>query len=297
MLNANPLFTWLAIAAAAVLSVPAGDAANTAMPADTANTAMPVDNANTAYQEVSFDKTWKYGDYAKITNGVARLYTAQGENRKDITICVNAGHGTKNGPSVKTLCHPDGTPKVVTGPTKAGATEATAISGGTVMLTGETEAQATLKLALAVKEELLNAGYDVLMIRETDDVQLDNLSRTLIANHYADAHIALHYDSTAKDKGAFFCSIPDDAGYKSMEPVKSHWQEHEELGACLITGLKEAGIPIWNDGTLPMDLTQTSYSTIPSVDLELGDTATDYSDKTLKKAAEGIRIGLDLFFP
>ena len=45
-----------------------------------------------------------------------------------------------------------------------------------------------------------------------------------------------------------------------------------------------------------MDLTQTSYSTIPSVDLEIGDTASDYSDKTLVKVAEGITEGLDHFF-
>ena len=278
MLNFKPLFTWIAIAAAAMMSVTKGEV------------------PEAGYREVSFDKTWKYADNAKITDGKAHLYTAPGENRKDITICVNAGHGTKNGTSVKTLCHPDGSPKAVTGSTAAGATEAVAISDGTVMQTGETEAQVTLKLALVVKEELLNAGYDVLMIRETDDVQLDNLSRTLMANHYADAHIALHYDSTAKDKGAFFCSVPDIASYKNMEPVKSHWQEHDYLGACLITGLEAAGIPIWNDGTLPMDLTQTSYSTIPSVDLELGDTVTDYSDKTLQKAAKGIRIGLDLIY-
>ena len=45
-----------------------------------------------------------------------------------------------------------------------------------------------------------------------------------------------------------------------------------------------------------MDLTQTSYSTIPSVDLEIGDTASDYSEGNLVKVAQGIAEGVDYFF-
>lgn len=248
------------------------------------------------YEEIKFDDTWEFAGNAKITEGVARLYRSQSPERKDITVCINAGHGTKDGTKVKTQCHPDGSPKVVTGSTAEGATEGTAISDGTVMKNGESEAYATLKAALVVKEELLKAGYDVLMIRETDDTQLDNISRTLIADHFADVHISLHYDSTDTDKGVFYCSVPDDEAYRQMEPVSLHWQEHEKLGKSLIFGLGKAGIPRWGDGTLPMDLTQTSYSTIPSVDLELGDTASDYSYATLVKVARGIKEGLNWFY-
>lgn len=37
--------------------------------------------------------------------------------KKNKTVCVNAGHGTKGGESVKTLCHPDGSSKVTGGST------------------------------------------------------------------------------------------------------------------------------------------------------------------------------------
>ena len=134
------------------------------------------------------------------------------------------------------------------------------------------------------------------MIRETDDVRLDNIARTLIANNNADVHIALHYDSTNKDKGVFFCSIPNNEEYRSMEPVASHWQLHDKLGKSLIYGLSKEGFAKYNNGELEMDLTQTSYSTIPSVDLEIGDTASDHSYATLVRVAEGITEGLDLFF-
>jgi len=247
------------------------------------------------YEEIKFDETWGYAANSKINDGVARLYRSQADARKDITVCINAGHGTKDGANFKTLCHPDGSPKIVSGSTTAGATEATAISNGVEMKDGSKEAEATLKAALVVKEELLKAGYDVLMIRETDDVQLDNIARTLIANHFADIHIAIHYDSTDTDKGVFYCSIPDNKDYKEMEPVKSHWQEHEKLGKSLVYALGRVGFAPWNKGELPMDLTQTSYSTIPSVDLEIGDTVTDRSYSTLVKVAEGITEGVNYF--
>ncbi|MCR4908600.1 MAG: SH3 domain-containing protein [Lachnospiraceae bacterium] len=248
------------------------------------------------YEAVRFDDTWEYAGNSKITGGTARLYRSEAADPKGVTICINAGHGTEGGTDYKTLCHPDGSPKIVTGSTAAGATEATAIAKGCIMKNGDSEAQATLKAALVVKEELLKAGYDVLMIREGDDVQLDNIARTLIADNFADAHIAIHYDSTDTDKGIFYCGVPDDEAYKNMEPVKSHWKEHEKLGKSLIYGLEKAGFSSWNRGVLEMDLTQTSYSTIPSVDLEIGDTASDYSYAALVKAAEGIRCGLDFFF-
>ncbi|MCR5788796.1 MAG: SH3 domain-containing protein [Lachnospiraceae bacterium] len=249
------------------------------------------------YEEIAFDETWEYAGNSRIHDGIARLYRSDAEDRKEITICVNAGHGTSNGADYKTLCHPDGSPKIVSGSTAAGATEATAIAPfGVTMVTGELEAAATLKAAMVVKEELLKAGYDVLMIRETEDVPLDNIARTLIANNYADAHIALHYDYTDTDKGIFYCSVPDEESYKNMEPVKSCWELHEKLGKSLIYGLTEEGFAKWNSGALAMDLTQTSYSTIPSIDLEIGDTVTDYSYAALVRVAFGVTEGLNYFF-
>ena len=47
---------------------------------------------------------------------------------------------------------------------------------------------------------------------------------------------------------------------------------------------------------MEMDLTQTSYSTIPSVDIELGDKKTPHDDATNDKMAEGLAAGVDKFF-
>lgn len=246
--------------------------------------------------EIALNLDWKYAGFAKITSGKALLYRSQAANRKNITVCVNAGHGTKGGTSVKTQCHPDGTPKVTGGTTGAGATSAVAVSGGMQFADGTAEAKVTLSMAKILKDKLLARGYDVLMIRESDDVQLDNIARTVIANQKADCHIALHWDSTERDKGAFYMSVPDVASYRSMEPVASNWQKHHALGDSLIQGLQNAGVKIFSNGTMAMDLTQTSYSTIPSVDIELGDKTSDHSQAALEKLGTGLADGVDRFF-
>lgn len=209
---------------------------------------------------------------------------------------MNAGHGTSGGGSVKTKCHPDGTPKVTGGTTGAGATEAIAVSSGMTFSDGTPEAKVTLAMAKVFKEKLLAEGYDVLMIRESDDVQLDNIARTVIANNRADCHIALHWDSTTSDKGAFYMSVPNVASYRAMEPVASNWQKHNALGESLVTGLRGAGVKIFSGGSMEMDLTQTSYSTVPSIDIELGDKASDHSAGTLDVLASGLVAGVNQYF-
>ncbi|MCD8370757.1 MAG: N-acetylmuramoyl-L-alanine amidase [Clostridiales bacterium] len=246
--------------------------------------------------EIALDSGWTYAGFAKITSGRAVLYSSETANRKGKVVCVNAGHGTSGGSSVKTQCHPDGSAKVTGGTTAAGATTAVAVSGGMTFADGTAESKVTLALAKVLKEKLLARGYDVLMIRESEDVQLDNIARTVIANNVADCHLALHWDSTESDKGAFYMSVPDVSSYRSMEPVASHWQQHHALGESLIAGLKGAGVKIFSGGSMAMDLTQTSYSTIPSVDIELGDKVSDHSAAALETLAEGLADGLDNFF-
>lgn len=256
----------------------------------------PASGAESASGQVNFNSQWKYAEYSKINSGAATLYRSQAADKKDITVAVNAGHGTKGGGSVKTQCHPDGTPKVTGGTTSAGATTAVAVSAGTTFKDGTAESKVTLAMARILKEQLLAAGYDVLMLRDGEDVQLDNVARTVMANNASDCHIALHWDSTENDKGAFYMSVPSAASYRSMEPVKSHWQQHNALGESLISGLKSEGVKIFSKGSMEMDLTQTSYSTIPSMDIELGDRGSDHSEATLTVLAKGLVKGVNAYF-
>ena len=245
--------------------------------------------------EIGLNPEWQYASFSKINSGKSVLYKA-GENAKGITIAVNAGHGTKGGSSQKTLCHPDGSAKVTSGTTKAGATTAIAVSEGMTFADGTTESTVTFEMAKVLKDELLSRGYNVLMIRNDNDVQLDNIARTVIANNNSNAHIALHWDSTTADKGAFYMGVPEADSYRNMQPVASNWEKHEALGKALINGLSANGTKIFSNGRMAMDLTQTSYSTIPSIDIELGDKTSNHGKDELKRLSKGIADGLDIYF-
>ena len=252
----------------------------------------------TNLQQITLDSTWEYADHSKINTGAAVLYPASEESgRKGIVIGVNAGHGTAGGAKVKTLCHPDGSAKVTGGSTAAGAMEVAAVSGGMTFQDGTPEREVTLRMAQILRDKLLSSGYDVLMLRDSEDVQLDNVARTVICNNVADCHIALHWDSgdgKNYDKGCFYISVPE--ALKNMEPVASHWQQHDTLGTDLVEGLREQGATIYGKGHMGIDLTQTSYSTIPSVDMELGNAYSDHSDVILEQLATGLLTGINTYF-
>lgn len=267
----------------------AGDAQNKTAGGQTA------DGSYSGTENVYLDSSWEYADHTVINSGYAVLYTAEA-NRKNLVVGVNAGHGTSGGTSVKTLCHPDGSAKTTGGTTGQGATQAVAVSSGMTFQDGTAESSVTLRMAQILRDKLLAVGYDVLMVRDGSDVQLDNVARTVICNNRANCHIALHWDGDGLDydKGCFYIRVPD--GIKGMEPVASHWQQHDALGAALVEGLRGQGAKINGKGSMAIDLTQTSYSTVPSVDMELGNACSDHSDGTLGMLADGLVAGVNSYF-
>ena len=248
--------------------------------------------------EIGLDSNWQYANFSKINSGKAKFYKSTAANKKGKVITVNAGHGTHGGEdkNKRTQTHPDGTVKIETGSTEKGKATSTAVASGMTFLDGTTEAAINLKVALKLRDKLLAKGYDVVMIRETSDVQLDNIARTVIANNNSDAHIAIHYNSTTTGEGAFYMKVTDNGDYKKMDPVSRMWQQHDRLGESLLNGLQEKGITIRSKRGELSDLTQTSYSTIPSVDIELGDKATPHDDAKNDQMAEGLAAGVDKFF-
>lgn len=260
--------------------------------------AQDADNKKTYYdgEKIVLDSSWKYADFSEIHSGNAIMYLSKKVERKNIIVGINAGHGTEGGTKVKTWCHPDKTSKVTGGSTAAGAVKATAVSSGMKFSDGTPEPKITLKEARIVRDLLLDNGYDVLMVRDADDVQLDNIARTVVCNNVSDCHIAIHWDGDGLnyDKGCFYLSVPD--GIKYLESVAASWQESERLGECCIKALAEQGCKIRGNGSVDTDLTQTSYSFIPSIDIELGNQKSDLSDESLSKLAAGLVNGIDNFF-
>lgn len=251
-------------------------------------------------EKVYIDFSAPYATYSIINDGYAVLYKLDKDrvsNYKNKTIAVNAGHGTKGGASIKTFAHPDFSPKYTGGTNAAGSILSSAVSAGMTFENGMTEANANLVVAYKLKDKLLDAGYSVLMIRENDDCRLDNIARTVIANVNSDAHIAIHFDSTNSDKGIFYIVPYNDERYLNMEPLKSNAKNIKKLGDSVIEAFRDMGEKIWKDkGTLQGDLTQLSFSTNASIDIELGDRKTILTAEKADTFAEGIKRGIDIYF-
>ena len=64
---------------------------------------------------IAWNTKWEFAKNSKIHTDSPTLYFSNAAKKKNKTVCVNAGHGTKGGESVKTLCHPDGSSKVTGG--------------------------------------------------------------------------------------------------------------------------------------------------------------------------------------
>lgn len=241
-----------------------------------------------------------YATYSIINDGYAVLYQLEKDkvsNYKNKVVAVNAGHGTKGGATVKTFAHPDFTLKFTGGSNAAGSILSAAVSAGMTFENGMTEANANLVVAYLLKDKLLKNGYSVLMIREDDDCRLDNIARTVIANENADAHVAIHFDSTDYDKGIFYIAPYNDVNYLSMEPLKSNVKNIKALGDSIINAYRDMGEKIWKDkGILQGDLTQLSFSTNASVDIELGDRNTEVTKEKAEILAEGLARGIDNYF-
>ena len=149
-------------------------------------------------------------------------------------------------------------------------------------------------LNMASGEFIMLADHDDVLEKDAlfEIVSLLNKNRKLDIV-YTDEDLT-NKNGLSYDKGCFYISVP--GGIKGMEPVASHWQQHDALGASLIEGLRAHGAKINGNGSMAIDLTQTSYSTVPSVDVELGNACSDHSDATLENLADGLVQGVEGYF-
>ena len=169
---------------------------------------------------------------------------------------------------------------------------------GTVL--GVKEYELTLTVAEKLKEELENKGYQVVMIRESHDVNLSNSERARIANESgAEIFIRLHANSMENTGvyGALAMCMTAQNPYNAALHDNSYRLAKTIIDqVCALTGTKNRGVQeVDNNGEI-------NWSEIPVAVVEMGFLSNpdeerwmsegDYQDKIVS----GIAAAVDSYF-
>ena len=106
------------------------------------------------------------------------------DTEKKKTIVIDPGHQAKGDSSKEPIG------------LGASETKAKVTTGATGIYTKQKESELALKVALLLEKELKQEGYNVIMTRKTNNINISNSQRAKIANNAkADAFIRIHADS------------------------------------------------------------------------------------------------------
>lgn len=229
----------------------------------------------------------------KTTASKKRVLTEDNINNlkikeKKIKIAVDAGHQKEQ----MTREEPIGPGAAETKPMVSSGTEGT--------VTKKAEYEVNLEVALKLKKLLIARGYDVYMIRETNNVSLSNKERSLMANESgSDLFIRIHCNS-AESSSAYgaltMCPSEMNPYCRSIASKSIRLAKDVGSGLCSKTGAKNRGV-VETD-----QMTGINWSKIPVTIVEMGFMSNPEEDQKLcdsryqARLAEGIADGIDRYY-
>ena len=205
------------------------------------------------------------------------------------TICIDAGHQRYGNNALEAIGPGSSTrkPKVT--------------SGTEGKYTHKAESEVNLETAKKLKNILISRGYKVVMVRESQDVNISNIQRAEIANtSNADLAIRIHCEGSGNSAlhGYFILTPSSSNRFLSSSIVNSSLR----LTKCLLPAIQKATGANNRGISYRDDLTGTNWSKVPTVLVEMGEMSNKQEDYTLstpayqEKMATGMANGIDDYF-
>ena len=174
-------------------------------------------------------------------------------------------------------------------------------TGTSGVATGLAEYQLNLDVSQMLQQELLNRGYQVVMIRTTNDCAMSNAERAVYANESgAEIFVRIHANSSNDPSvnGAMFYAPSSANSYLSADVISASNTLASTMLSfyCSTTGLANKGV-LQDD-----NMTGINWCTIPVTIVEMGFLSCPSEDKKMskssyqKKMVRGIANGIDNFF-